>query len=71
MENGVPTTYVKRWDPEKEEWFYIQENDTPLSDMSLPKTGDSGHIALWVILAVSSLCGLAAISASLRKQRNK
>lgn len=69
MEDGVPLTYIKKWDPEKEEWVYILDDETPLAAMDLPKTGDSRRIAFWTALAAASLCGLAVLSFMRRKQR--
>ena len=55
MEDGVPVTYVKVWDPETGEYRYIPENELPLWGIFLPKTGDTGRSSLWGLLTISSL----------------
>lgn len=71
--NGVPTSYIKVWDPELEEWVYLMESEVPLSDMGLglPKTGDDRRIILGMMLAAGSLCGMGVLSLSFRKRRDK
>ena len=59
VENGVPKTYRKVWDPEKQEFVYILDEEVPL-DRMLPKTGDTTRgsaagvlwIVMWVAVAV-------------------
>ncbi len=60
-EDGVPTTYIKVWDPEEEEWEYIPEDEVPLGRRfpDNPKTGDSRRLALWLALSVAALAGMA------------
>ncbi len=53
-EDGVPKTYRKVWDPETEEWVYIEDEDVPL-------TGDTSRTALWAVLALASLAGVALL----------
>lgn len=60
VEDGVPTTYVKTWDPETEEYFYVPEDEVPLAP--LPRTGDPSHTGMLVVLMVVSLIGIAAFS---------
>lgn len=60
VEDGVPTTYVKTWDPETEEYFYVPEDEVPLAP--LPRTGDPSHTGMLVVLMVVSLMGIAAFS---------
>lgn len=60
VEDGVPTTYIKTWDPETEEYFYVPEDEVPLA--TLPKTGDPSHTGMIVVLMVISLMGIAAFS---------
>ncbi len=52
-EGDVPTTYVKVWNPETEEFMYIPEDEVPL--WGLPKTGDRGRLFRWALLSASSL----------------
>ena len=56
LDDGVPKTYVKVWDPAEEEWVYILEEDVPLMDM-VPRTGDISP--LWYLTTLLSACGLA------------
>lgn len=60
VEDGVPTTYVKTWDPETEEYFYVPEEEVPMA--ALPRTGDPSHTGMLVVLMVVSLMGIAAFS---------
>lgn len=46
-ENGVPKTYVKIWDPEKEEWVYVPDGEVPLWN-KVPQTGDAPGAGLWM-----------------------
>lgn len=66
-EDGVPKTYVKVWDPEKEEWTYIPEEEVP-KWKGEPQTGDGSRTALWAALVAVSLCGLAVLDRRRRKQ---
>lgn len=69
LEDGVPKTYMKRWDPETEEWIYIPEDEPPLAALDLPKTGDNSRSVLWAVLASVSLCGLVILSFFSRKRK--
>lgn len=61
-EDGVPKTYFKVWDPENEEYVYLQEEDIPLSWLdATPKTGDNSMTTLWAALAALSLGGLVLL----------
>lgn len=60
LENGVPTTYRKVWDPEMETWIYIPEEDVPLHRVDVPDTGDHG-VFPWGLLSILSFLGLVAI----------
>ena len=66
-EEGVPKTYVKVWNPETEEWEYIDEEDVPLWS-AVPETGEGSGLALWSILAALSLGGLFALTLPRRKR---
>ena len=61
LEDGVPTTYRKVWNPEAGMWVYILDEDVPL----VPNTGDYG-VFPWLLLSVLSFAGLA-ISECLRR----
>lgn len=63
LENGVPTTYRKVWDPETETWVYILEEDVPLYRADVPKTDDDS-VFLWALLSILSLSGLVTICPS-------
>ncbi len=77
MEDNVPQTYIKTWDPENEEYVYLPEEPAPLAsfipastplarlDMT-PKTDDSGHPWLWI-----ELCFAAILGTGLLKPRKK
>ena len=54
-EDGVPTTYVRVWDPEAGEYIYLPEGEVPLWGIFLPKTGDMSKSPLWALLAMGSL----------------
>ena len=58
VENGVPKTYLKVWNPETQEFVYMLEDEVPLAWMNqLPKTGEEGNRLLWMILMAVSLGG--------------
>lgn len=69
VEDGVPKTYIKIWDPENEEWVYIPEEDVPLNNLEIPETGDSS--ALWAALAAGSLLGLYTLKSIWSKRSSK
>ena len=56
MEDGVPRTYVKVWDPRIDEWVYIPEEEVPL--WGFPATGDNSDSILWIILSAASFAGI-------------
>lgn len=69
-ENDVPRTYRKVWDPEKEEWVYILDEDTPLANMdATPPTGDPSLTGLWALLNGLSLTGVAAVLTGFRRKK--
>ncbi len=57
MEDGVPRAYKKVWDPEKEEFVYMLDEDVPLAGRNMPKTGDPTRTNMWLILMILSLLG--------------
>ena len=60
VDEDVPLTYVKTWDPEEEEYVYVPEEDVPLADVT-PETGDSSETARWAFLCLMSAAGLAVL----------
>ena len=74
LEEGVPKTYKKIWDPETEEWMYILDDEIPLANMDFPletpATGDDNRTGLWLLLNGLSFSGLAAIFLT-KLRRNK
>ena len=66
-EEGVPKTYVKVWNPETEEWEYIEEGEVPLWS-AVPATGERSGLAFWAVLAVVSLGCLSALFLPYRKR---
>lgn len=69
LENGVPRTYLKMWDPEKEEFMYIPEDEIPLAFM-LPPTGDRSRRIIWAMVCGLSLSGMAALSWGRRRKKH-
>ena len=60
VDEDVPLTYVKTWDPEEEEYVYVPEEEVPLADVT-PETGDTTASALWTALCLTSAAGLCAL----------
>ncbi len=70
MEEGVPTTYVKVWDPEQEAFLYIPEGEVPL--FGLPGMGQSERKFLCWVLWFAMLGGLGeAMMRGSKKRRAK
>lgn len=69
LEEGVPKTYRKVWDPEHQTWVYIPEEDTPLGIRFIPKTGD--RTGLWELTSLLALLGLAVLRLVTRRGRKK
>ncbi|RKI63977.1 Cna B-type domain-containing protein, partial [bacterium 1xD42-67] len=60
--NHVPEDHTPQWDPEEEEWEYIDDDEVPLSDTDPePQTGDGSLTRLWAAVCVVSLLGGAAL----------
>lgn len=57
LENGVPRTYLKCWNPDTREYVYLFEDEVPLSFM-LPNTGDKFDKLFWLAIWGLSLSGL-------------
>lgn len=63
MDNDVPLTFIKVWNPEKEEYEYIIDEEVPLTDFTIepsPQTGEatSAGLALAAMLAGGGLLAL-------------
>lgn len=70
--DGVPKTYKKIWDPEKEEWVYVLDEEPPLANLDVtPPTGDPSRTGLWALLNGLSLAGAAAVLTGSRKKKSK
>ncbi len=70
VEEGVPKTYVKMWDPEQQMFVYIPEEDVPL--FGLPKMGVRGRDALCRVMWLAIL-GIVAewLFQIVRKRRSR
>lgn len=69
LEDGVPTTYVKMWDPETEEFIYIPEDEVPLTSAEpeepigdAPATGDNAPVTAMLLLLAASAAGLRVVT---------
>ncbi len=70
-EEGVPRAYVRMWDPEKETYVYILEEDVPLGWGSTPDTADMGMMPLWLTMALGSMGGITALRPRKKKRRSE
>ncbi|MCI8877568.1 MAG: hypothetical protein HFF78_01145 [Oscillospiraceae bacterium] len=68
-EDDVPTTYVKVWDPETEEFMYIPEDEVPLFGFETPETGDNSQTVLLGGVCALALAGIVVLAVT--KRRNK
>lgn len=69
LEDGVPTTYVKMWDPETGEFIYIPEDKVPLTSAEpeepigdAPATGDNAPVTAMLLLLAASAAGLRVVT---------
>lgn len=71
-DEDTPTTYIKVWDPEEEEFYWIDEDETALAgfriDREVPTTGDSSNMGLYLAVAVLSAAGIAGLSFRRKKE---
>ncbi len=78
IDEDVPQTYIKTWDPENEEYVYIPEEPTPLAPITptptpfarldtTPKTDDPNHPWFWLGLCFASILGIGV----LKPRKNK
>lgn len=69
VEDGVPKAYVKRWDPEKEEFVYIYDGDVPL--FGLPRMGDAakGIMRRVMWFALLGIAGEGIFQAVVKRRR--
>ena len=63
MEGDVPLTFIKVWNPEKEEYEYILDEEVPLGDLpgeNSPQTGETygAGLALAAALAAGGVLAL-------------
>ena len=58
-EDGVPKTYKKVWDEEKEEYVYILEEDVPLADRTSPQTGETGLSGITLTAAAAAVLAVS------------
>lgn len=58
-ESGVAKTYIRVWDPDKEEWVWILDEDVALANA--PRSGDDSTPGLWIFLTATSLVGLGTL----------
>lgn len=71
-EDGVPKTYVKMYDPETEEYYYILEDEVPMYGwLEVPETGDSSHVALLLVVCAVSLGAVLVLLRQKPKKDNK
>ncbi len=70
-DEDVPTTYVRVWDPEEEEWVWIPEDEVPLWFAEVPQTGELRSRVFWTVLTAASLLGAAALRLLGRKKKTK
>ena len=77
MEDDVPQTYIKTWDPENEEYVYIPEEPTPLAPITptpfarldtTPKTDDPNHPWFWLGLCFASILGIGLLKPCKNKE---
>ncbi len=72
MEDDVPQSYIKTWDPENEEYVYMPEEPIPLAPMdqtpiplarldSTPKTNDPTRPWFWLGLCIASILGIGLL----------
>lgn len=72
IDEDVPQTYIKTWDPENEEYVYLPEEPTPLAPMTptptpltrldtTPKTDDPNHPWFWLGLCFASILGIGLL----------
>lgn len=59
--NDVPRTYVRVWDPQKEEWVYLPEDEVPLAGRTSAKTADGMAPVLWMFMTGLSVAGGGSI----------
>lgn len=60
IEEGVPKTYRRVWDPETETWVYVPDEEVPLLNAEAPETGDRGVLP-WGLLGMLPLFGLVGM----------
>ncbi len=67
-DDDVPRTYVRVWDPQKEEWVYLPEDEVPLAGRTSAKTADGMAPVFWMFMTGLSVAGVAAFRYSKKKK---
>lgn len=67
-DDDVPRTYVRVWDPQKEEWVYLPEDEVPLAGRTSAKTADGMAPVFWMFMTGLSVAGVGAFHYSRKKK---
>lgn len=67
-DDDVPRTYVRVWDPQKEEWVYLPEDEVPLAGRTSAKTADGMAPVFWMFMTGLSVAGVGAFRYSKKKK---
>ncbi len=67
-DDDVPRTYVRVWDPQKEEWVYLPEDEVPLAGRTSAKTADGMAPVFWMFMTGLSVAGVATFRYSKKKK---
>lgn len=67
-DDDVPRTYVRVWDPKKEEWVYLPEDEVPLAGRTSPTTADGMAPVFWMFMTGLSVAGVGAFHYSKKKK---
>lgn len=67
-DDDVPRTYVRVWDPKKEEWVYLPEDEVPLAGRTSPTTADGMAPVFWMFMTGLSVAGVGAFRYSKKKK---
>lgn len=74
-DEDTPTSYIKVWDPEEEEWVWIEDDEVALGSIevekpTVPKTGDESAVGVWTLLLAISLVGMISLFFGGRTKRH-
>lgn len=67
-DGDVPRTYVRVWDPQKEEWVYLPEDEVPLAGRTSAKTADSMAPVFWMFMTGMSVAGVGIFHYNKKKK---